>query len=77
MLSLEAAAYPPIASRENTPVPVRVTRVRDVTSAGPKCSETSRLFYFLEKMVEAGGVETISALNQTFALVRNTMPSNA
>ncbi len=77
MLSLEAAAYPPIASRENTPVPVRVTRVRDVTSAGPKCSEASRLFYFLEKMVEAGGVETISALNQTFALVRNTMPSNA
>ena len=32
MLSLEAANYPPIASRENTPVPVRVTRVRDVTS---------------------------------------------
>ena len=33
MLSLEVTAYPPIASRENTPVPVRVTRVRDVTSA--------------------------------------------
>jgi len=29
------------------------------------------------KMVEAGGVETISALNQTFAFARNTMPSNA
>jgi hypothetical protein len=33
MLSLEVTAYPPIALRENTPVPVRVTRVRDVTSA--------------------------------------------
>jgi len=46
-LSLEVTAYSPIASRENTPVPVRVTRVRDVTNAGPVNQFTTALLSIL------------------------------